>query len=39
MLIVLQVSSLASKRFFYDQNIMQKGKPMELNFEGLQIQK
>ena len=36
LLTVLKVSSLA---YFTDQNIMQKGDPMVLNFEVLEMQK
>ena len=40
MLIGLEVSSLACKCvYFTDQNIMQEGEPMKLNFEGLKLQK
>ena len=39
MLIGLKVSSLACKCVFYRLDINAKGDRMELNFEGLQIQK
>ena len=41
MLTGLKVSSLACKSVFYktDQNLMQRGDTMELNFRGLEIQK
>ena len=35
----LKVSSWHVSVYFTDQNIMQRGDPMELNFEGLKIQK
>ena len=34
-----QFSSLACKVYFTDQNLMQRGDPMELNFEVFEIQK
>ena len=41
MLTGLKVSSLACKSVFYktEQNLMQRGDTMELNFQGLEIQK
>ena len=39
MLTELKVSSLDVSVYFTDQNTMQTGDPMELNFEGLEMQK
>ena len=39
MLIDLKVSSLASKCVFYRPEQNAKGEPVELNFEGLEMQK
>ena len=39
MLIDLKVSSLASKCVFYRPEHNAKGEPVELNFEGLEMQK
>ena len=39
MLIDLKVSSLASKCVFYRPEHNVKGEPVELNFEGLEMQK
>ena len=37
MLTDMEVSSLACKSSFKDQNIMQRGDNVELNFEGLEM--